>query len=307
MATGLAYLATVRFVHRDVSARNCLVGGDDEQLTVKVADFGMSKDVYQTDYYRKSGGMLPVRWMAPEAITDGRSIDSVTIACIGQNTGNLFPIFRHTSNSDIWSFGVLMWEIFSFGYQPYFGIPNDRVAAGVTSGTLILQCPSGCPRLVYDLMRRCWKMKSKERARAAELCTELARLKENEQLAVTPSTRQFSYVQPETPVVGTSKPSDKEETGDGNDIDAEGLGYVISSIGTASIEQNGPYLQVRDDTLPMPAVPFPDCPYTLYNDTHPIDYGIGLLASNAKSKTATKELRSALAVTDVHHVSQNGQ
>ena len=78
MATGLAYLAKVRFVHRDVSARNCLVGGDDKQLTVKVADFGMSKDVYQTDYYRKSGGMLPIRWMAPEAITDGRSIDSVT-------------------------------------------------------------------------------------------------------------------------------------------------------------------------------------------------------------------------------------
>ena len=68
----MAYLASIHFVHRDIAARNCLVGGEDNELVVKVADFGMAKDVYQTDYYKKRGGILPIRWMAPEAITDGR-------------------------------------------------------------------------------------------------------------------------------------------------------------------------------------------------------------------------------------------
>ena len=72
VALGLAYLSSLKFIHRDIAARNCLVGGDDTELVVKVADFGMAKDVYQSDYYKKQGGVLPIRWMAPEAITDGR-------------------------------------------------------------------------------------------------------------------------------------------------------------------------------------------------------------------------------------------
>ena len=72
LSSGMAYLACLRFVHRDVAARNCLVGGSDDKLIAKIADFGMAKDVYQNDYYKKRGGILPIRWMAPEAITDGR-------------------------------------------------------------------------------------------------------------------------------------------------------------------------------------------------------------------------------------------
>ena len=71
VAAGVSYMASLRFVHRDIAARNCLV---DDGLVVKVADFGMSRDVYEVNYYKRLGGMLPLRWMAPEAIRDGRLI-----------------------------------------------------------------------------------------------------------------------------------------------------------------------------------------------------------------------------------------
>ena len=136
---GVAHLASRKFVHRDIAARNCLVGGDDvgdeANYVVKIADFGMAKDVYVGDYYRKKGGALPIRWMAPEAIMDG----------------------KYTIESDTWSTGILLWEIFSFGFQPYFGQENEKVLSGIISGSLVLPCPPVTPDAVYKLMLRCWE------------------------------------------------------------------------------------------------------------------------------------------------------
>lgn len=103
IADGMAYLATKKFVHRDLACRNCMVA---EDLTVKVGDFGMTRDIYERDYYRKgSKGLLPVRWMAPESLKDG-----------------VFSSF-----SDVWSYGVVLWEMVTFASQPYQGLSNDQV------------------------------------------------------------------------------------------------------------------------------------------------------------------------------------
>ncbi|XP_045154458.1 insulin receptor-related protein isoform X2 [Echinops telfairi] len=132
IADGMAYLAANKFVHRDLAARNCMVSQD---FTVKIGDFGMTRNVYETDYYRKGGkGLLPVRWMAPESLKDG--------------------IF--TTHSDVWSFGVVLWEIVTLAEQPYQGLSNEQVLKFVMDGG-ILEELEGCPPQLQELMSRCWQ------------------------------------------------------------------------------------------------------------------------------------------------------
>lgn len=134
VAKGMEYLSTMKFVHRDLAARNCLL---DENFTVKIADFGLSRDVYQNDYYKPDGrsGQIPIKWMAPETIR-------------GE---------RQSYKSDVWSFGVLLWEIMTRGMIPYAAVNNAEILSHIESGNR-LEKPAVCPLSVYQLMQQCWQV-----------------------------------------------------------------------------------------------------------------------------------------------------
>ncbi|XP_042365393.1 muscle, skeletal receptor tyrosine-protein kinase [Plectropomus leopardus] len=138
IAAGMAYLSERKFVHRDLATRNCLVG---EEMVVKIADFGLSRNIYSADYYKANeNDAIPIRWMPPESIFYN----------------------RYTTESDVWAYGVVLWEIFSNGMQPYYGMGHEEVIYYVRDGH-ILSCPENCPLELYNLMRLCWSTPPSDR------------------------------------------------------------------------------------------------------------------------------------------------
>ncbi|NWU86621.1 FES kinase, partial [Onychorhynchus coronatus] len=131
-AAGMEYLESKHCIHRDLAARNCLV---TERNTLKISDFGMSREE-EDGIYASTGGMkqIPVKWTAPEALNYG----------------------RYSSESDVWSFGILLWEAFSLGAVPYANLSNQQTREAVEQGVR-LDPPEQCPEEVYQLMQRCWE------------------------------------------------------------------------------------------------------------------------------------------------------
>ncbi|XP_037548537.1 tyrosine-protein kinase transmembrane receptor ROR2 [Nematolebias whitei] len=148
IAAGMEYLSSNQVVHKDLAARNILVF---DKLNVKVLDLGLFRDVYSADYYNLMGtSPFPIRWMSPEAIMYG----------------------KFSTDSDIWSYGVLLWETFSYGLQPYCGYSNQDVIEMVRSHQLLL-CPDDCPAWIFTLMLECWNELPARRPRFKDIHSRL--------------------------------------------------------------------------------------------------------------------------------------
>nr|XP_055045471.1 tyrosine-protein kinase Tec [Misgurnus anguillicaudatus] len=148
VSLGMTHLEQRSFIHRDLAARNCLV---NSSLVVKVADFGMARYVLDDQYTSSSGAKFPVKWSPPE----------------------VFNFCRYSSKSDVWSFGVLMWEVFTRGKMPFEHNANHEVVMMVTQGHRLYRPKKTSPH-IYGIMQMCWKERSDERPTFSQISVMIA-------------------------------------------------------------------------------------------------------------------------------------
>ncbi|GIY37238.1 hypothetical protein CDAR_109862 [Caerostris darwini] len=151
-ACGMEYLASKKLIHRDLAARNVLLADDK---IVKICDFGLAKDCYKYENYVKKGdGPLPIKWMAIESIRD-----------------HVFTI-----KSDVWSFGILMWEFFTLGSNPYPGVEIDEEFYKRLNVGYRMEKPDYCPENIYYIMQDCWQDNPDDRPEFSQLSDTLGGL-----------------------------------------------------------------------------------------------------------------------------------
>ncbi|XP_014235268.1 tyrosine-protein kinase Abl [Trichogramma pretiosum] len=143
IASGMSYLESRSFIHRDLAARNCLVG---ESHLVKVADFGLARLMRDDTYTAHAGAKFPIKWTAPEGLAYN----------------------KFSTKSDVWAFGILLWEIATYGMSPYPGVDLTDVYHMLEKGYR-MECPPGCPPKVYELMRQCWQWSASDRPTFKEI------------------------------------------------------------------------------------------------------------------------------------------
>ena len=149
VASGMNYLTNHGHVHKDLAARNCLV---NKAFDVKISFLSLNQGTYPKEYYNRNGELIPLRWMAPEALE-----------------GN------YSDMSDVWAYGVFMWEVYSEGMMPYEERPDKEVLYSVADD-LRLTKPEGCPGKIYKMMEKCWADDKEDRLTFGELCEDLSEM-----------------------------------------------------------------------------------------------------------------------------------
>ena len=172
VSLGMAYLASERFIHKDLAARNCIIGYDG---VVKIAHFGLGPLIYPEAYYRANESDLPIRWMPPETITSA----------------------NFTTSSDIWAYGVLLWELFTYGELPFANKCNEAVITYVVKELGKLSKPSKCPKNVYSLMQKCWDADSQARPMFDVIHEQINIITGQESRSLSPSSPSSPMGQPE--------------------------------------------------------------------------------------------------------------
>lgn len=192
ISKGMAYLADIKLVHRDLAARNVLLATGK---VCKISDFGLTRDVYEDDaYLKRSKGRVPVKWMAPESLAD----------------------HVYTSKSDVWSFGVLLWELVTLGASPYPGVDVHNLYNLLKVGYR-MEKPSNCSQQLYKLMVSCWHQEPGMRPSFKELTSHWERMLEDgvEYLDLNPRTVHNQAYFASLPVLDSANGSDNDQVDNG--------------------------------------------------------------------------------------------